>query len=62
MYHLRFEIIITAKNYRIFLKEIIPKVYFFYFNRNVENYVESVNVNVDTVRILQENYRVLKNP
>lgn len=56
MYHLRFEIIITAKNYRIFLKEIIPKVYFFYFNRNVENYVESVKINIEKRKKLKERY------
>lgn len=35
-------------------------VYFFCFNKNVENYVESVNNSVETCPNLQEFYRVLK--
>lgn len=45
-------IIITAKNYIFFLREIIPKVYFLYFNINVENYVESVEDDVGNSSIV----------
>ena len=40
----------------VLLKRIIQKVYFFSFNKNVENYVESVKTLLKRPFILQDIY------